>query len=94
MISWLMDKHAIVSINITQVKPVNWNKKSFDRLVLDDGTKSLLRALIGPRISSSKKMDDIIHGKGNGLIMLLHGSPGTGKSLTAERYELHATAMP
>lgn len=31
-------------------------------------------------------MDDIIAGKGNGLIILLHGSPGTGKTLTAERF--------
>ena len=29
------------------------------------------------------KREDIISGKGNGLIMLLHGGPGTGKSLTA-----------
>ncbi|TGJ87253.1 hypothetical protein E0Z10_g1564 [Xylaria hypoxylon] len=27
---------------------------------------------------------DLITGKGNGLIMLLHGGPGTGKTLTAE----------
>ena len=27
---------------------------------------------------------DIIEGKGNGLIILLHGGPGTGKTLTAE----------
>ena len=27
---------------------------------------------------------DIIGGKGNGLIMLLHGGPGTGKTFTAE----------
>lgn len=32
-------------------------------------------------------MGDIIAGKGNGLIILLHGSPGTGKTLTAERCE-------
>lgn len=35
---------------------------------------------------STGKMDDIIAGKGNGLIILLHGSPGTGKTLTAERF--------
>ena len=29
------------------------------------------------------KREDIISGKGNGLIMLLHGGPGTGKTLTA-----------
>jgi MoxR-like ATPase len=27
---------------------------------------------------------DVIEGKGNGLIVLLHGGPGTGKTLTAE----------
>lgn len=27
--------------------------------------------------------DDLMAGKGNGLIMLLHGGPGTGKTLTA-----------
>lgn len=27
---------------------------------------------------------DVIEGKGNGLILLLHGGPGTGKTLTAE----------
>jgi MoxR-like ATPase len=26
----------------------------------------------------------LIVGKGNGLILLLHGGPGTGKTLTAE----------
>jgi hypothetical protein len=26
---------------------------------------------------------DLIRGKGDGLIMLLHGGPGTGKTLTA-----------
>jgi len=31
-----------------------------------------------------RKRDDIIRNKGKGLIMLLHGGPGTGKTLTAE----------
>lgn len=30
------------------------------------------------------KSTDVIDGKGNGLILLLHGGPGTGKTLTAE----------
>lgn len=32
----------------------------------------------------SEKATDLIAGKGNGLILLLHGAPGTGKTLTAE----------
>jgi SpoVK/Ycf46/Vps4 family AAA+-type ATPase len=31
----------------------------------------------------ASKREDLIAGKGNGLIMLLHGGPGTGKTLTA-----------
>lgn len=41
---------------------------------------------------SAGKMDDIIAGKGNGLIILLHGSPGTGKTLTAERFVSETTS--
>ncbi|KAJ4237553.1 hypothetical protein NW757_013254 [Fusarium falciforme] len=33
---------------------------------------------------SSDMSTDVIEGKGNGLIILLHGGPGTGKTLTAE----------
>jgi SpoVK/Ycf46/Vps4 family AAA+-type ATPase len=67
------------------MRDVTWNKKAFKRLVLEESTKEMVRALIDVRMSDSKKLDDVVVGKGNGLIMLLHGSPGTGKSLTAER---------
>jgi hypothetical protein len=75
-----------VSIYVDQTSEVVWNKKAFDLLVLEEETKSLLRALIDVRMSKAKTFDDIVAGKGNGLVMLLHGSPGTGKSLTAERF--------
>ena len=64
---------------------MNWNKKAFERLVLDAKIKEMIYALVDVQ-TTTKKMDDIITGKGNGLIILLHGSPGTGKTLTAERY--------
>lgn len=38
----------------------------------------------GMGLAGKRKRDDLIAGKGNGLIMLLHGGPGTGKTLTAE----------
>jgi DNA polymerase III delta prime subunit len=34
-------------------------------------------------VVKSNQTNDIVAGKGNGLIMLFHGSPGTGKTLTA-----------
>lgn len=72
----------IVKLYIEQLDPIQWNKKAFDQLVLDKRTKELVKALVEVRISA-ERMEDVIEGKGNGLIMLLHGSPGTGKTLTA-----------
>ncbi|KAF2269174.1 hypothetical protein CC78DRAFT_575278 [Lojkania enalia] len=34
--------------------------------------------------STGEGLQDIVRGKGQGLIILLHGAPGTGKTLTAE----------
>lgn len=63
--------------------PVVWNKAAFRNLALDDETKELITALITNKIESEKSTD-LMAGKGNGLIMLLHGGPGTGKTYTAE----------
>lgn len=51
--------------------------------MLDDTKKDLVKALVFAHVASNCT-PDIIEGKGNGLIILLHGAPGTGKTLTAE----------
>ncbi|KAM0228529.1 hypothetical protein ACHAP5_011918 [Fusarium lateritium] len=79
-----MQEKKWVLLAVDKIQPVKWNKKAFDRLVLDPKTKEMIYALVDVQTSKDKKMDDIITGKGNGLIILLHGSPGTGKTLTAE----------
>ena len=81
---------------VERMQPVNWNKVAFEQLVLPKRTKNLIKALVvvrkqtlgdsGLQIGLKGKRDDIIAGKGSGLIMLLHGGPGTGKTLTAGRY--------
>lgn len=82
-----------INIFVDDIHPVSWNKKAFERLVLPSRTKDLVRALVTVRTSQrgikqglgvAGKRTDIISGKGNGLIMLMHGAPGTGKTLTAE----------
>ena len=68
---------------VEHIEPIQWNTKAFERLVLKKEAKELVQALVTVHISNQKSTD-IIEGKGNGLIILLHGSPGTGKTLTAE----------
>lgn len=64
------------------LSPIVWNKRAFERLVLDSDSKEMINALVDVHVRTTK-MDDIVSGKGNGLVILLHGSPGTGKTLTA-----------
>ncbi|KAL9087728.1 MAG: hypothetical protein Q9165_006495 [Trypethelium subeluteriae] len=82
-----------IKLFVDCIEPVSWNKKAFERLVLPPQTKDLVRALVTVRTSQrgikqglgvAGKRTDITSGKGNGLIMLLHGGPGTGKTLTGE----------
>ncbi|KAI0403448.1 hypothetical protein F4802DRAFT_599046 [Xylaria palmicola] len=90
---FFMKEKKWVHLLVAQIQPVNWNKAAFDRLVLPKRTKNLVKALVMVRKQTpenarvetglKRKRDDIIAGKGGGLIMLLHGGPGTGKTLTA-----------
>lgn len=66
-----------------RITDVKWNKKCFDSLVIDAKAKEMIQALVSHQLESEKGTD-LIHRKGNGLIILLHGGPGTGKTFTAE----------
>ncbi|KAK8038646.1 hypothetical protein PG993_007057 [Apiospora rasikravindrae] len=72
-----------VDLKVDRIKHVVWNKDSFKYLVVESNTKELIQALVKHQISSEQGTD-IVNRKGNGLIILLHGGPGTGKTFTAE----------
>ncbi|KIJ50942.1 hypothetical protein M422DRAFT_27065 [Sphaerobolus stellatus SS14] len=67
---------------IERLGDVQWNDKAFHSLVLDPKQKTLILALV--RQHATSQFDDVIAGKGKGLVGLLAGSPGCGKTLTAE----------
>lgn len=66
-----------------QIRDVTWNKQAFESLVAEKDMKELILALVTNQLEAETGTD-LIENKGNGLIMLLHGSPGTGKTFTAE----------
>ncbi|KIM98563.1 hypothetical protein OIDMADRAFT_31347 [Oidiodendron maius Zn] len=74
-------------VAVSNIKKVKWNKRAFDHLVLEDDTKKLLKGLVEVHKENKNHgriIHDVIPTKGQGLIILLHGPPGVGKTLTAE----------
>jgi hypothetical protein len=66
---------------VETVTPVQFDKHAFETLVLEQTKKQLVLSLVEHHGGGFK---DVIQGKGGGCIFLLHGEPGTGKTLTAE----------
>ena len=69
---------------IHNLSPIAWNANCFDQLVLPHAQKDLVKALVATHVQQRLSFDDIVKGKGKGLILVLHGPPGVGKTLTAE----------
>ncbi|KAF1973128.1 P-loop containing nucleoside triphosphate hydrolase protein [Bimuria novae-zelandiae CBS 107.79] len=73
-----------LSFYIDYVEPIKWNTNAFERLVLPAAQKKLVLALSKTQAATANKFDDVVAGKGKGMILLLSGPPGVGKTLTAE----------
>ncbi|CVK94514.1 related to TOB3 (member of AAA-ATPase family) [Fusarium mangiferae] len=78
-----MQKKDWVKLEVDLLQEVTWNEEAFDLLVMERQTKELVEAVVTNHLDEDRDTD-VIHGKGNGLFILLHGGPGTGKTLTAE----------
>ena len=71
-------------LHIADLKPLTWNDEAFDKLVLPGGEKELAWAFVENKSLSKSDFDDFIPDKGRGLIILMFGPPGVGKTFTAE----------
>ncbi|EKM59476.1 uncharacterized protein PHACADRAFT_249997 [Phanerochaete carnosa HHB-10118-sp] len=69
---------------LDRVQEITWVEDCFHQLVLGAKHKQLIRALIRQHSAKTAVFDDIVAGKGQGLVGLLCGNPGCGKTLTAE----------
>jgi hypothetical protein len=76
-------------LDITKLHEISWAERAFERLVLAQDEKDLLLALVDRNQSTETKFEDFVGGKGQGMIMLLSGPPGVGKTLTAESVAEH-----
>ncbi|KAK3705883.1 hypothetical protein LTR37_013036 [Vermiconidia calcicola] len=69
---------------VNAVQDISFSTKAFDSLVLQNNQKELVRGFTATQHSYQSQFDDVIQGKGRGIILLLCGPPGVGKTLTAE----------
>lgn len=67
---------------IDWIKDVEFNETAFKQLLLPNNHKELVHALV--KNHGIDEFDDLIKGKGRGLVFVLHGEPGVGKTFTAE----------
>ncbi|KAK4619429.1 hypothetical protein CLAFUW4_11182 [Fulvia fulva] len=72
------------SFAVDNIFDIEWNDVAFEKLVMPSPRKRLLKALVQEHKKHKDHSDDVIRGKGQGLVLLLAGPPGTGKTLTAE----------
>ncbi|THU77218.1 P-loop containing nucleoside triphosphate hydrolase protein [Dendrothele bispora CBS 962.96] len=69
---------------LDRIHDIDWSDEPFSSLVLSSRQKMLIHALVKQHAEGTKLFDDVVRGKGKGLIGLLTGNPGCGKTLTAE----------
>ena len=73
------------SVLVDNLQEIEWKTEAFNHLVLEEASKKMLKGLVEQhKKNKSNVMLDVIEGKGTGLVVVLHGPPGVGKTLTAE----------
>jgi SpoVK/Ycf46/Vps4 family AAA+-type ATPase len=71
-------------LDITPLTDIVWNRDAFGELVMEEKRRELIHDLVKSHGHNEAGFDDIVENKGKGLIALLTGNPGVGKTLTAE----------
>ncbi|KAM4060445.1 ATPase family associated with various cellular activities (AAA) domain-containing protein [Hirsutella rhossiliensis] len=90
ILGFSFDEKQWGAFTVSKLKDPRWNEAAFDRVVLPGKQLGLIKDLIRSYRTRTDDgdnddgFDDIIDGKGRGMVGLLSGRPGVGKTLTAE----------
>lgn len=97
LFAYVLRERRFVPIDINYLKPIVRDPDVFDSLKIPRRYKTVLRGLVNSHFHkrglernlvddrlTEGLSQDLIQGKGRGLVILLHGVPGVGKTATAE----------
>ncbi|KAJ9604442.1 hypothetical protein H2200_011278 [Cladophialophora chaetospira] len=97
VLGFVLRSRKWASFAVANIEDIIQQDAGFDQLILPEGHRDTLLALVQTHaqavrptqedmLHTSKQTDelDLVRGKGKGLIILLHGEPGVGKTSTAE----------
>lgn len=86
--AFVLSERRWAMVKVEGLREVRPDREAFKYLVLDDDIKLTVTSLIGKFASADGKVspwpNDFVKNKGEGRIFLLNGSPGVGKTCTAE----------
>ena len=71
-------------VRVDDLKLPRFREKAFKRLVMKNTYKRAVMAAVEAYTDDTPGFTDIVNGKGRGIVILLYGPPGVGKTLTAE----------
>lgn len=86
LFGFALDDQVWCRFNVSHARQTEPNPNSFACLVIPDGKKATIAALVMEHRRAAHSFDDHVKGKGQGLIFLLHGPPGVGKTFTAGQF--------
>ena len=84
LVGFSMTSKSWGDVAIDGLKEIDFDGSIFEKLVLPDTQKKMIKALMKHNSISGGGFRDLVEGKGEGLVLLLFGEPGVGKTLTAE----------
>lgn len=70
-------------LKVELLEEIDFNLEAFESLLLPQHQKEMIHSLVKVHSSDGIGFDDLIKGKGRGMVLLLHGVTRTGKTLTA-----------
>ncbi|KAG2155138.1 uncharacterized protein EDB93DRAFT_1131428 [Suillus bovinus] len=81
-----MERKSWGFFDVDEIEPIRFNENAWKHIVLDESSKDIIEGVVGTFDFSKEVMADE---EQSGLVILLHGPSGTGKTATVEAIAEH-----